>query len=88
MVIFFKLPKVGKISYYSYATYLRKCQEANILPMFHKFLLNDLVLFHQVSYENIPLRMPSYLTIFNGISRLRPCQGFLIQIKKNPNQNE
>ena len=63
-----------ELSYHSHATYLRKCQEANILPMFYKFLLNDLVLFHKVSYEHIPLRMPSYLTFFNGISRLRSCR--------------
>ena len=41
--------------------------------MFYKFLLNDLVLFHKVINEHIPIRLPSYLTLFNGVSRLRSC---------------
>ena len=63
-----------EISYYSHATYLRKCQEVNTLPMFYECLFNNLVLIHKESYEHIPLRMPSYLTFCNGISRLRSCR--------------
>ena len=33
-----------ELSYYSYAKYLLKCQEANILAVSYKFLLNYLVL--------------------------------------------
>ena len=44
-----------ELSYYSHVTYLRKYQQANILPVSYKFLLNDLVLFYKVDYKHIPL---------------------------------
>ena len=36
-----------------------------------RFDLNDLILFHKVVYELIPLKMPDYLKLFNNNSRLR-----------------
>ena len=51
--------------------YLRKCRQVNLLPMRYKFTLNELVLFHKIIHELIPVRLPSYLSLFNGITCLR-----------------
>ena len=58
-------------SYHSSITYLRKCRQVNILPLCKRFEFNDLVLFHKVVYQDIPLKFPDYLTFFDGNSRLR-----------------
>ena len=50
--------------------YNSKCKEANLLPMIHRFNLNDLVLFHKIFHRRIPVKMPSYLSLFTG-NRLR-----------------
>ncbi len=36
-----------------------------------RFDLNDLILFHKVVYEHIPLKMPDYLKLYDNNSRLR-----------------
>ena len=43
------------------------------LPLHLKFDLNDLVFFHKIFYNLIPVSLPSYLTIFQGTSKLRRC---------------
>ena len=43
----------------------------DILPLAQKFDLNDLVLFHKIVYNLIPLDLPDYLSLFDGNSRLR-----------------
>ena len=58
-------------SYFSYSNYIKKCREVDILPLTQKFDLNDLVLFHKVVYNLIPLDLPQYLSLFEGNSRLR-----------------
>ena len=40
--------------------------------MIYRFNLNDLVLFHKIFHRRIPIKMPSYLSLFTG-SRLRSC---------------
>ena len=59
-------------SYNSVEIYNFKCKEANLLPMIYRFNLNDLVLFHKIFHRRIPIKMPSYLSLFTG-SRLRSC---------------
>jgi len=44
-----------------------------VLPLSKRFDLNDLVLFYRVINELIPLKLPNYLTFFDGQSRLRSC---------------
>ena len=56
---------------YSNEVYLRKCKQVNILPLFCRFNLNDMNLFHKIVYKTIPINMPDYLTLYNGNSRLR-----------------
>ncbi len=59
------------MSYSSSEQYIRKCREANLLPMSSRFDVNDLILFHKIVYGLIPVTLPDYLTFFNGNSRLR-----------------
>ena len=58
-------------SYHSHKTYIRKCQQANVLPLLYIFKTNDMVMFHQIVYGLIPLSMPDYLTLYDGTSGLR-----------------
>ena len=60
-----------ELSYHSYDCYVRKCRQVNILPLSCRFDLNDLILFHKVVNDYIPLDMPPYLKLFNGETRLR-----------------
>ncbi len=59
------------VNYISFGDYLKKCKQLNLLPLAMHFDLNDLILFHKVVYELIPLKMPEYLTLYNNNSRLR-----------------
>ena len=36
-----------------------------------RFHLNDLVLFHKIVHELIPVQLPEYICRYNGSSRLR-----------------
>ena len=60
-----------ELSYSSRDVYIRKCHHVNILPLALKFNLNDLVFFHKAVYDHIPVNLPTYLTWFDGRSRLR-----------------
>ena len=51
--------------------YVRKCKKVGILPLHLKFDLNDLVFFHKIFYNILPVSFPEYLTVFQGTSRLR-----------------
>ena len=53
-------------SYNSVESYYRKCIQVNLLLLFYRFNLNDLVLFHKVFRRLIPVNMPSYLSLFTG----------------------
>ena len=59
------------VSYGSRFVYLRKCKQVDLLPLADRFILNDLILMHKIIYELIPLKLPGYLSFFNGNSRLR-----------------
>ncbi len=59
------------LSYQSYDTYVGKCRQVNILPMALKFDFNDLLLFHKVLHNLVPISMPTYLNLFEGQTRLR-----------------
>ena len=59
------------LSYQSYDTYIMKCKQVNILPLALKFDLNDLVLFHKIIHDIVPISLPPYLKLFEGQSRLR-----------------
>ena len=59
------------IRYRAAAVYLKKCRQVNILPLEKRFDVNDLIFFLKVVFELIPLKLPDYLSFFNGTSRLR-----------------
>ena len=58
-------------SYSTADTYYCKCKQLNILPMSMRFELSDLVLFHKIVHELIPMKLPEYILRYNGSSRLR-----------------
>ena len=58
-------------SYSSMEVYIKKCKEVDILPLSAKFDLNDLIFFHKIVYKLCPVELPSYLTFYQGYSRLR-----------------
>ena len=58
---------------YSPQIYLQKCKDIDILPLSKKFDLNDLIFFHKIVNELVPVYLPSYLSFYEGGSRLRRC---------------
>ena len=46
--------------------YYHKCKELNILPMIMRFDLCDIVLFHKIVHELIPVKLPEYISRYNG----------------------
>ena len=58
---------------YTAETYIKKCKSVDILPLSQKFDLNDLVFFHKIVNSLVPVTLPSYLSFYDGISRLRSC---------------
>ncbi len=60
-----------EMSYSSTELYIRKCRQANMLPLSSRFELNDLILFHKIVYDLIPVSLPDYLNFYSGNSRLR-----------------
>ena len=59
---------------YSNLEYLLRCKQLNFLPLDFKLLFNDILLFHKVVNNIIPIKLPSYLNFFTGQGRrLRSC---------------
>ena len=58
---------------YSYSDefYDFRCKQTDILPLKLHFDLDDLLLFHKIVYNLIPLTMPSYISTYHGASKLR-----------------
>ena len=56
---------------YSPEVYVHKCKFIDLLPLSKKFDLNDLLFFHKVVNNLVPVSLPSYLTFYEGGSRLR-----------------
>ena len=52
-----------EMSYNSNSVYIRKCKQVNVLPMSKRFVLTDIILFHKISYNLIPVNMPDYLSL-------------------------
>ena len=53
--------------------YTYKCKAIDILPLSKKFDLNDLLFFHKIVNNLVPVSLPSYLSFYEGGSRLRRC---------------
>ena len=54
--------------YHSYSSldYLLRCKQLNFLPLYYKFVCNDLLLFHKIVYNLMPVKLPSYLSFFSN----------------------
>ena len=42
-----------------------------MLPLQQHFDLNDLLFFHKIIYDIIPVSLPSYISPYDGVSRVR-----------------
>ena len=60
-----------ELSYGIDEIYFKKCRQVNCLPLSLRFTLNDLIFFHKIVNNIIPVSLPEYLTFFNGNTRLR-----------------
>ena len=56
---------------YSDEFYEFRCKQTDILPFKLHFDLNDILLFHKIVYNLIPVTMPSYMNPYHGTSKLR-----------------
>lgn len=61
------MPSFSSISFYYHT-----CKRLDILPLNFRFKLKDLTFFHSIFYKKSVLKLPSYLSHFQG-SRLRHC---------------
>ena len=58
---------------YSDSAYIIKCCLLNLMPINFRFLLNDLILLHCIINDLSPIKLPFYLSMFDGNHRLRSC---------------
>ena len=61
----------GYTSYSGKETYLRKCKKVDILPIYKKFDLNDLIFFYKIINAYVQVKLPNYFCKYDGASRLR-----------------
>ena len=50
-----------------YNVYIRKCKQIGIFP----FILNNMILFRKIVNHLLSIRLPCYLSLFSGNTRLR-----------------
>ena len=51
--------------------YELRCKQTDILPLKQHYDLNDILLFHKIVYNLIPVTMPIYIYPCHGASKLR-----------------
>ena len=56
---------------YSHEAYILKRKELDLLPIELHFKLNDLLFFHKIVNNLIPVSLPSYIIPYSGSLRLR-----------------
>ena len=59
------------IQHYDDELYLNRCSQVNLIPMLAFFDINDLVFFHKIINNKIPMTLPSFLQPYIGQGRLR-----------------
>ena len=62
--------------HYDQETYVNRCMQIQIIPMLKFFDINDLVLFHKIIYERVPLSLPNFIHRYSG-SGITPTSGKL-----------
>ena len=50
---------------------INRCSQSKIIPMSAFFDLRDLVLFHKIVYESVPISLPTFVRPYSGPGRLR-----------------
>ena len=53
---------------YSVELYALRCKQLEILPLQQHFDLNDLLFFHKIIYNIIPVSLPNYISPYDGVS--------------------
>ena len=56
---------------YSDELYALRCKQIDILQLQQHFDINDLLFFHKIVYNIIPVSLPNYISPYDGVSRLR-----------------
>ena len=59
------------VSYSTNDLYYIHCKQLNILPIRFRFDYHDLKFFHSIFYNLSCVKLPEYLTLFSGSTRLR-----------------
>ena len=57
--------------HYDVEVYLNRCSQLKITPMSTFFDIRDLILFHKIVYERIPISLPTFIKPYTGYGRLR-----------------
>ena len=57
--------------HYHQEIYLNRCMQIHIIPMLKFFDLNDLILFHKIVYEKVPISLPNFIHRYSGHGCLR-----------------
>ena len=45
--------------------------QVKILPLAKRFIFNDIIIFHKIFNNLMPVQMPDFLSLFSGITRLQ-----------------
>ena len=53
---------------YSDELYALRCKQIDILPLQQHFDINDLLFFHKIVYNIIPVSLPNYISPYDGVS--------------------
>ncbi len=59
------------VSYSTDDLYFIHCKQLNILPIKYRFDFHNLKFFHSIVYNHTCVKLPEYLTLFSGSTRLR-----------------
>ena len=59
------------VNYSDNEAYIQKCKQIDLQPISKMFDLNYLMFFHKIVHDYVPIRLPEYISIFEGVSRLR-----------------
>ena len=57
--------------HYEVEVYLNRCSQLKITPMSIFFDMRDLILFHKIVYERVPISLPTFIKPYTGFGRLR-----------------
>ena len=57
--------------HYEVEVHLNRCSQLKITPISIFFDIRDLILFHKIVYERVPISLPTFIKPYTGFGRLR-----------------